>query len=127
MKVQEISYDHLFFVTECDDELVQPVRGVIFHDVPKDRFTADLYHRFRALIGFLSEPGSHSTRENRDLHSTPSAIFSRRLSSKRRTNHGTRNLRLKYGRRDVLTDLVKSIQKNVVNARKDQSKGPSGR
>jgi len=25
--------------------------------------------------------------------------------------------------RDALTDLVKSIQKNVVNARKDQSKG----
>jgi hypothetical protein len=29
--------------------------------------------------------------------------------------------------RDDLTDLVKSIQKNKVNARKEESKGPSGR
>jgi len=29
--------------------------------------------------------------------------------------------------RDALTDLVKSIQKNMVNARTDESKGPSGR
>src|SRR6516225_4744208 len=123
MKVQEISYDHLFFVTECDDELVQPVRGVIFHDVPKDRFAADLYHRFRALIGFLSEPRSHSTRENRDLHSAPSAMFSRRLSSKRRTNHRPKTLDWSMDARHVLTDLAKSIQKNKVNARKDEGKG----
>ena len=29
--------------------------------------------------------------------------------------------------RDALTDLVKSIRKNKVNARKDESKDPSGR
>src|SRR6516165_7886644 len=72
MQVQEISYNRFFFIAKCDDELVQPVRGVIFHDVPKDRFATDLYHRFWAVIGFLGEPCPHSTCENRNFHSTPS-------------------------------------------------------
>src|SRR6516162_7841325 len=55
-------------------------------------------------------------------------MLSRRLSSRRRTSHHPRNLRLKYGRvfdgQHVFTDFVKSIQKKIVNARRDEGTCP---
>jgi hypothetical protein len=66
--VREILLDHIAFVTEADNELVNAVCGKNFHDVPKDWLAADLYHGLRAHGRFLAESAPKPSRQNDRLH-----------------------------------------------------------
>src|SRR5260221_1229270 len=56
--VREILLDHIALVAEADDEIVDAVAGVDFHDMPQDRLAADLDHRFGTRIGLFGKTGS---------------------------------------------------------------------
>jgi hypothetical protein len=57
----KILLDDVALVAETYDEIVYAVRRVDFHDVPNDRFAADLDHGFRFGDGFFGEAGSESS------------------------------------------------------------------
>src|SRR5690242_20121999 len=69
MQLYEVPDDCFLSVTQRDDEFVESIKGVMSHDMPEDRFTADLHHGFWALIRFLGQPRAHPTRKKRNFHS----------------------------------------------------------
>ena len=46
--LQEIILDELTHVAKRNVEIITSIAGVMFHDVPKNRFAADLHHRLGA-------------------------------------------------------------------------------
>jgi hypothetical protein len=42
--VGKVFFDHIAFVTTQNDELIEAVAGINFHDVPKYGFTPDFDH-----------------------------------------------------------------------------------
>src|SRR5690606_16312436 len=71
--VEEIALDALALVAERDDELGESEMGVVFHDVPEDRPSADLHHRLGPDGGFFRQPRPLSTGKDRYLHDAPLA------------------------------------------------------
>ena len=49
-------------LTNADDEIVEFMIRIHFHDMPQNRLAADFNHRFRLELGFLAQPGSESPR-----------------------------------------------------------------
>jgi hypothetical protein len=45
--IREIFLDHVALVTTTNNEFVETMCGVHFHDVPQNGLSADLYHGFR--------------------------------------------------------------------------------
>lgn len=43
------------FVPGTNDEIIMSVVGILFHDMPKYRHTANLYHRLRLILRFLAD------------------------------------------------------------------------
>ena len=66
--VEEEALDVLALVAERDHELVEPVLGVVLHDVPEDRPPADLDHRLRPELGLLGQPGALTPGEDHNFH-----------------------------------------------------------
>ena len=66
--VEEVLLDQVALVARGDHELVQPMRGVVAHDVPEERAPADFHERLRPRVGLFREPGPVPAREDRDLH-----------------------------------------------------------
>ena len=56
--VGEILLDHIALVAQADDEIVDAVGGVDFHDVPDDRLAADFDHGLGLQVGFLADAGA---------------------------------------------------------------------
>ena len=54
--VPEILLDHLAFVTQAKDELVEAIVRVGLHDMPENGPVADGQHRFRTELRFLAQP-----------------------------------------------------------------------
>src|SRR6185437_8730357 len=67
--VDEIFFDHVAAVAEADDEFVDAVGRVDFHDVPKNRLAADLDHRFWLDIRFLGEARAQPAGQQDRFHS----------------------------------------------------------
>ena len=44
--VRKVLLDHVSLVATADNELIDPVLAVVLHDVPNDRTTTNLDHRF---------------------------------------------------------------------------------
>ena len=66
--VREVVLDDLLLVARADDELVEPLGGESFHDMPQDRPSADLHHRFRFDNRLLADPRAEPAGQNHDLH-----------------------------------------------------------
>ena len=60
-EVGEIFLDYLTFVAGGDDKILETVRTIITHDMPEDRFVADLHHWFWDQRGFLAQSRSQAT------------------------------------------------------------------
>ena len=69
--VDEEPFDRVAFVTESDEELFEAKLGKVFHDVPKDRPSADLDHWFGFELGFLGKTRTQTASEDHDLHDCP--------------------------------------------------------
>lgn len=54
--VREPFLDHVLLVARADDEVMETVMRILFHDMPEDRHPADLDHGLRAVLGFLRYP-----------------------------------------------------------------------
>ena len=52
--VGKIFLDHIPFIPAADDEIINAVMGVGFHDMPQDRLATNLYHGFGPDRGLLS-------------------------------------------------------------------------
>src|SRR3546814_658877 len=66
--MQEIIADQFDFVAAKDHEIPNALMRVEFHDMPHDGATADLHHWLGLDRGFLTQAGSETTGEQRDLH-----------------------------------------------------------
>ncbi len=66
--IGEILLDHIALVAEANDEIVEAVLTVDFHDVPEDGPPADLDHRLGANAGFFGQTSAHSTGQNDSFH-----------------------------------------------------------
>ena len=52
--IRKIFLDHIPFIPTADDEIINAMMGVNFHDMPQDRLATNLYHGFGSERGFLS-------------------------------------------------------------------------
>jgi len=66
--VREVLFDHITFVTEADHEVMDPIMGINFHDVPQDRTPANLDHRFGAQRRLFTDAGTETAREDYGFH-----------------------------------------------------------
>src|ERR1700730_2533472 len=66
--VEEEPLDELALVAQGAHELREAVVGVVFHDVPEDRLSTDLYHWLGTQRRLLREPRPEPTRQHDDLH-----------------------------------------------------------
>jgi hypothetical protein len=66
--VGKIFLDHEAFVSAADDKIIQSISGIYFHDVPQNRFTANLDHGLWPAVGFFGEPSPHTTRKDNYFH-----------------------------------------------------------
>src|SRR5882757_1988907 len=53
--VEHVLLDDFAFVAQCDGELVEPVVGVMHHDVPENWLAANFDHRFRLKLRLFRE------------------------------------------------------------------------
>src|SRR5271166_2244257 len=68
--IHEVLFDHVSLVAEAHDEIVDPVRGIHLHDVPKNRLAADLDHRLGPNRCFFCKTGAETARQQHSLHSS---------------------------------------------------------
>src|SRR5581483_11983093 len=68
--VREIFLDDVALVAEADDEIVQAVKRIVLHDVPKNRMRSDLAHRLWLELGLLGETRAHPAGKDHDFHDT---------------------------------------------------------
>ena len=66
--VAEVVFDHVALVAEAEDEVLVPVVGIGFHDVPEDGLTPDGDHGFGAELGFFAEARSFAAAEDDYFH-----------------------------------------------------------
>ena len=79
--IKKVALDVVAHVAQGDVKIVAPVVGVMFHNVPENRLTANLDHRFGANGGLFLETRAHSAREKYNSHRVPSLGFLRFLQS----------------------------------------------
>jgi len=56
--IREILFNDMTFITAAYNEFIDPMEGLQLHDVPQDRFPADLDHRLWFDEGFLAQSGA---------------------------------------------------------------------
>jgi len=66
--VEEVLLDLLALVSGADHEVGDPVGGEELHEVPENRFAADLDHRLGTELGLLAHAGSETTCQQYGLH-----------------------------------------------------------
>ncbi|MNE07995.1 hypothetical protein D3C80_1006370 [compost metagenome] len=66
--VGEVLLDHIALVTEANHEIVDPVVGVDFHDVPNDGLATNFDHRFRAQMRLFTDTGTQATGQDDCFH-----------------------------------------------------------
>jgi hypothetical protein len=70
--VGEEVLDRIALVAKADHEVMNPVGGVLFHDVPKNWLAADLDHRLGLEVRLFADARAQATRQNYCLHRLPS-------------------------------------------------------
>jgi hypothetical protein len=66
--MSEVFLDHETLISAADNEIIQSVCGIYFHDMPEDRLAADFDHGLGPIIGFFGEPSPHTTCEDNCFH-----------------------------------------------------------
>ena len=74
--IGEVLLDHVAAIAQADDEILDAVRKIDLHDVPKNRLAADLHHRLWPRNGFFSEAGAHAPGEYHGFHGSSSNLHS---------------------------------------------------
>ena len=67
--VREVFLDHIALVTEANDEIVNAMMRIHFHDVPQNRLAADFDHRFGLQMRFLADTRAQPACQNNGFHS----------------------------------------------------------
>src|ERR1700704_1175037 len=66
--VEKIFLDHITFVSQANNKIVESLGGINFHNMPEYRVIPYLNHRFRPQMGFFRYPGTHATCKNDNFH-----------------------------------------------------------
>ena len=66
--IGEVFLDQVALVAAADDELGDTVEGIALHDVPENRTSTDLDHRFGSHRGLFREPCAKATGQNDCFH-----------------------------------------------------------
>src|SRR4051794_39298282 len=65
----EVFLDLVTAKSQCNDEIIVAVMGIVLEDVPQDRAAADFDHGLGLGLGFLSQPCPGAAGENYRPHS----------------------------------------------------------
>ena len=68
--VGKVFFDHIAFIAQANDEFMESIGRIDFHDMPEDGAAANFNHWFRSQIGFFADAGTESTRQNDNFHRT---------------------------------------------------------
>jgi hypothetical protein len=71
---KKLFYD-IAFVAKTNNEFVDPMQGIYFHDVPKNGTAADVHHRLRFGFRFFGQPRPEAAGQNDCFHFTLSSSF----------------------------------------------------
>ncbi len=63
-QVEKIFFDDAPFIAQAQNKPTETEMGIKLHDVPQDRFAADLDHGFGFVLRFLPQTGSHAATED---------------------------------------------------------------
>jgi len=66
--IGEIFFGDMLLIVGTDDEVVEAMVAVQFHDVPEDRLAADLDHGFGAEVAFFGDTGAQAAGEDDGFH-----------------------------------------------------------
>ena len=66
--VGKVLLDYIALVAQADDELIDAIVRIDFHDVPEDRLAADLHHGLGLEIGLLADPGAEAAGKDDCFH-----------------------------------------------------------
>jgi hypothetical protein len=59
--VGEIFLDHVSLVPAANDEIIEAIGRIDFHDMPEYRTTSYLYHGLGPYAALFADPGAEST------------------------------------------------------------------
>src|SRR5215469_1185980 len=68
---REVFFDEMTLVPAANDEIIYSMMRVQLHDVPQDRFSADLDHGLRLDLRFLAQPRAKTASEYNCFHIGP--------------------------------------------------------
>jgi hypothetical protein len=69
--IGEILLDHVAPVAQANDEVVNAMGRVDFHDMPQNRLSPDLYHRLGPERRFLADARAQAPCQNDGFHLLP--------------------------------------------------------
>ena len=72
--IGKIFFNDILFVATTDYKFSDAIMAVSFHDMPKDRFPANLYHRLGNQIGGFTQTCTETTGKYYRFHFTKSLI-----------------------------------------------------
>ena len=67
--VGKIFFDDILFVAAADDEFIDTVVAVSFHDMPQDGHVADFDHRLGLVDAFFADTRAKAASQNYYFHS----------------------------------------------------------
>ena len=70
--VRKKFFDHMLLVSRADHEVIEPIVGILFHDVPQDRLFSDFNHGFRTQMTLFRNARPESTCQQDYFHNDPS-------------------------------------------------------
>ena len=68
--VEKEFFNRPAFITKAQDEIIQAIARIHFHDVPEHRPVADPHHRLGDVISDIADAGSLTAAQNDRLHSS---------------------------------------------------------
>src|SRR5260221_8673876 len=62
--VQEIIFDDISLIAQTQDEALKPILSINLHDMPQNRASANLDHRFGFVLRLFAKAGSFTPAQN---------------------------------------------------------------
>ncbi len=73
--VSKVLFDYVTFVTAADYEIIHAKGGIKLHDMPENRPTTNLNHRFGPKVRLFGNARSEATGEDNCFHTIIPVIF----------------------------------------------------
>ena len=73
----KVFFNHESLVSTTNYKVIDPIKGIIFHNMPKNRFSSYLNQRFRLEVCFLGDASAETARQENNLHGFKITLLNR--------------------------------------------------